>query len=83
MTFLLAFSYRLQEVITCDILGIHMQIFAFMHRSEEKKLAERNKKAAKMSLKAGDSYQDSLNILGKEQFKKMLEKGLQMPIALL
>lgn len=60
-----------------------MQIFAFMHRSEEKKLANLKKKAVKMSLKAGDSYQDSLNIFGKEQFKKMLEKGLQMPIALL
>ncbi len=30
-----------------------------------------------------DLYQDSVNKLGKEQFKKILEKGLQVPVVLL
>lgn len=56
---------------------VRMHIFAF-HKKQNKV----NKKGH-MTQKAGDAYQDSLNILGKEQFKKMLEKGLQLPIALL
>ncbi len=27
----------------------------------------------------GDAYQDSLNKLGKEQFVKMISRGIQMP----
>lgn len=30
-----------------------------------------------------DLHQDSVNKLGKEQFKKILEKGLQVPVVLL
>lgn len=30
-----------------------------------------------------DIYQDSVNRVGKEQFKKLLEKGLNVPIVLL
>lgn len=37
----------------------------------------------KKALVKSDTYQDSLNILGREQFRSLLEKGLQVPIALL
>lgn len=30
-----------------------------------------------------DIYQDSVNSVGREQFKKILEKGLQIPVVLL
>lgn len=30
-----------------------------------------------------DLYQDSVNKMGREQFKKILERGLQVPVVLL
>lgn len=36
-------------------------------------------RAVKSNNGFGDAYQDSLNKLGKEQFVKMVSRGIQMP----
>lgn len=41
----------------------------------------KDKKKAKKGL--SDFYQDSINKVGKEQFKKLVEKGLNIPVVLL
>lgn len=54
-----------------------MQILNFLTGKKQQKTARR------VHVEMKDTYQDSLNQMGKEQFSTMLSKGLSVPIALL
>lgn len=54
-----------------------MQILNFLTGKKQAKTARIERSDMK------DTYQDSLNKLGKEQFSTMMNRGLSVPIALL
>ena len=56
---------------SCGILAFIMKIFKFLTSGKNKKR------------KLLDYYQESINRTGREQFKKLVEKGLSVPVALL
>lgn len=41
------------------------------------------KKSAKGGSKISDYYQETLNKAGREQFKKLIERGLRVPVVVL
>lgn len=66
------FCYRLQELTLYAILPLNMKIFEIFKKEEKSK-----------ARKVSDYYQASLDKFGRDQIKKLVEKGLSIPVAIL
>lgn len=71
--------YRLMSSLSCAILFQELKQNRCLLMTFS--IFGRDKKKVKKGL--SDFYQESINKAGKEQFKKLVEKGLNIPVVLL
>lgn len=64
--------YRLQDLTTYAILPMNMKIIDLLLKRKQKKTTE-----------VVDFYQESIDRVGRDQIRKLVEKGLNIPVLMM